>query len=341
MFDRDTPASLPVENADAEISPATGSIAKTEIPSTRPAPIEPQRLTYVALRELPLEFPLDAAAAHSETEWPEATVDAGRDDPEWWAADVKPVAAPSPAAPSLTGPRIAPSPTHSLPWQGSPAVSVRHDQALMARLATIGPVATQRLQEKFRAAKVAWPPQDIVLIAIKDEKSLELFARPKGGAWAFVHRYPVLAASGGIGPKLRQGDKQVPEGIYSVSFLNPESRYHVSMRLNYPNAFDRKMAEQDGRKVLGGDIMIHGKNVSAGCLAMGDAAAEELFVLSAQTGLPNVKVIIAPTDLRRNDGVPGVQAGQPAWLPRLYSEVAVAMADYKKPNDGLLSFFKF
>ena len=68
-----------------------------------------------------------------------------------------------------------------------------------------------------------------------------------GQAWKLIHRYSVLAASGVAGPKLRQGDKQVPEGVYGISFLNPSSRYDVSLRVNYPNAFDRQMAAKDGR----------------------------------------------------------------------------------------------
>ena len=133
---------------------------------------------------------------------------------------------------------------------------------LKARLAEISTPASARLAAKFEAAKVQWPPAEVALIAIKDEKALELHARDSGSAWKLVHRYRVLAASGGAGPKLRQGDKQVPEGIYGIAFLNPNSSYHVSLRVNYPNAFDRLMAKKDGRRDLGGDIMIHGKNLS-------------------------------------------------------------------------------
>src|SRR5690606_11750698 len=157
-----------------------------------------------------------------------------------------------------------------------------------------------------------------------DEKAVELYARPEGGTWKLVHRYPVLAASGKAGPKLEQGDRQVPEGIYSISYLNPASRYHVSLRVNYPNAFDRQMAAKDKRKNLGGDIMIHGKAVSAGCIAVGDEAAEELFVLAANVGLNNVKVVIAPSDFRRN-GLPPADPAQPEWVPGLYAQVAAAM----------------
>jgi hypothetical protein len=202
--------------------------------------------------------------------------------------------------------------------------------------------------KKFAEAKAPWPPTEITLIGIKDEKVLELHAREKGGPWALVHRYRVLAASGGRGPKLRQGDRQVPEGLYRISFLNPNSAFHVSLRVNYPNAFDRKMAAKEGRKDLGGDIMIHGKNLSAGCLAVGDEAVEEIFTVAAETGLSNVRVIITPTDLRTKPAPPQ-KPGQPEWVPMLYAEIASAMSGFENTSpittsstniaSSLMSFF--
>lgn len=203
-------------------------------------------------------------------------------------------------------------------------------RSLQERLAAISPGAMPRLVEKFKAAKVSWPPAEVSLVAIKDEKALEMYARQPGGPWTFIHRYKVLAASGRAGPKLTRGDKQVPEGIYGISYLNPNSRYHVSMRVSYPNTFDRRMAAKDKRRDLGNDIMIHGKKSSAGCLAMGDEAAEELFLIGAQVGVKNVKVVIAPTDFRRKS-IPAAQPGQPEWVPKLYLEVASAMSEFKAP----------
>jgi hypothetical protein len=250
------------------------------------------------------------------------------------------------AAAVVSPPPAPPRRTSVLPWLLEPKARSKRagrgkPHTLASRLAEIGPEARERLVQKFTTAGAIWPPSEIVLIAVKDEKVLELFARAgTSDPWKRVHRYRVLAASGGPGPKLLQGDRQVPEGVYAISFLNPNSAYHVSLRVNYPNSFDRKMAAKDGRKQLGGDIMIHGKNLSAGCLAMGDAAAEELFVLAAQTGLAHVKLIIAPTDFRQNE-VPAAKPGQPAWLSDLYTEVATAMAPYKveRSSNGLLSFF--
>jgi len=226
-----------------------------------------------------------------------------------------------------------------LPWLTPRPPERRRVYTLKTRLAEIAPPATARLAEKFATAKMPLPPAEIALVAIKDEKMLELHARAKGSDWKLIHRYRILAASGGRGPKLQRGDKQVPEGLYSISFLNPNSAYHVSMRVNFPNAFDRAMATKDARRDLGGDIMIHGKNLSAGCLAMGDEAVEELFVLAAQTGLGNVRLIIAPTDMREH-GIPAAEPGRPEWLPKLYAEIASAMTEFKKPTaPSLLSFF--
>ncbi|MEZ5923318.1 MAG: hypothetical protein R3D57_02950 [Hyphomicrobiaceae bacterium] len=207
--------------------------------------------------------------------------------------------------------------------------TLRPNATLDERIAEIGPRATTRLEEKFRAAAVAWPPKRVALLAFKDERVVELQAEARDGRWKAVHRYRVEAQSGVAGPKLREGDRQVPEGLYRVTFLNPNSLYHVSLRLDYPNAFDRRMGQRDGRSDLGGDIMIHGRAASIGCLAMGDPASEELFVLAHRVGLANVSVVIAPSDFRKQGGGKAAIAGDaPAWVPALYADIAQALADY-------------
>ena len=202
------------------------------------------------------------------------------------------------------------SPQYSFP---SGARSI--DDALYA----FAPAAVDQLKPYFRKAGVNYPPSEIVLIAIKDEKKMELWAR-SNGKFKLIRPYNIKAASGMRGPKLRQGDRQVPEGVYHISRLNPNSNYHLSMKVDYPNDFDLEHAEYDGRSNLGGDIFIHGKNVSAGCLAMGDAAIEELFVLAAHVGTENIKVIIAPSDPRQrplDSSLPSL----PEWTPELYQRI--------------------
>ena len=194
-------------------------------------------------------------------------------------------------------------------------------------LARYGPDARRRMAPHFRRAGVAYPPKQIALLVFKRENRLAVWARSAlNEPWRFVRHYPILAASGHAGPKLRQGDHQVPEGLYRIEHLNPMSSYHLSMKVSYPNEFDRRMAARDGRTRLGGDIFIHGNRVSIGCVAIGDPAIEELFTLVAETGHPRVKVIIAPNDLRAGGAI--VHDEAPRWVGQLYRTVAAALAEF-------------
>ena len=187
-------------------------------------------------------------------------------------------------------------------------------------LQVYGEYATRKLTPYFAKAKVSYPPREVTLIALKQEKKLELWARDSG-EFRFIRDYYIMAASGVAGPKLRQGDRQVPEGIYRIAGLNPNSHYHLSMKINYPNEFDLFHAWQEGRAEQGSDIFIHGNTVSIGCLAMGDAAIEELFILTAQVGAENVKVVIAPHDPRTYP-LEADSEELPEWTTELYSIIS-------------------
>lgn len=195
---------------------------------------------------------------------------------------------------------------------------------IASRLQALGAAARARLAPRFTRAGLAYPPRAVTLVGLKRERVLQVYAGPRADALVHVADHPILAASGGPGPKLREGDAQVPEGLYRVESLNPNSQFHLSLRVNYPNAVDRRRGAADGRRRLGGDIMIHGSAVSIGCLAMGDEVAEDLFVLAADTGLPRISVILAPWDLRRHPA-PGPDASLPAWAPELYASIADAL----------------
>ena len=198
-------------------------------------------------------------------------------------------------------------------------------------VAKYGPAARARLAPHFRRADVAYPPKEIAILVLKKERRVAVWVRggaagSRPAAWRFLRNYPILAASGHAGPKLREGDRQVPEGVYRIEHLNPNSSYHLSMKVSYPNAFDRRMAKLDGRTRLGGDIFIHGKDVSIGCVALGDPAIEELFTMVAETGHAKVRVIIAPNDLRV--ARPVLHAEAPPWVRELYRTVAAALAAF-------------
>lgn len=186
------------------------------------------------------------------------------------------------------------------------------------RVRQYGARADARLRPAFLNAGLPYPSAEVALVAFKDMRVMEVHARAAAGAaWRLVKRYPVLGASGRAGPKLAEGDRQVPEGIYQVELLNPNSRFHLSLRLNYPNDFDRRMGRADGRTDLGTDIMIHGGTSSIGCLAMGDEAAEDLFILAARTGKEKIRVVIAPTDFRVES--PPTVLLEPRWAAMLYA----------------------
>lgn len=191
-------------------------------------------------------------------------------------------------------------------------------------LGTIGPGAEQRLRARFAAAGVEYPPASATLLAFKQERRLELWAG-SGAGQRRVAVYPLLDSSGEPGPKLRDGDYQIPEGIYRVTWLHPNSAYHLSMKLDYPNAFDRARAREEGRTDLGGDIYIHGGAISIGCLAVGDEAIEELFVLAARAGVERLRTVIVPWDLRRRPP-PELDL---VWVPQLYASLTRVLAAFR------------
>ena len=122
----------------------------------------------------------------------------------------------------------------------------------------------------------------------------------------------------------------MPEGIYGVESLNPNSHYHLALHVDYPNSFDREKAKADGRAQLGGDIMIHGSNVSIGCVAMGDAVAEDLFVLSALVGIKQVRLLFCPFDFRlTKNGLAG--SDLPSWAPELYDNLERRLGELPLP----------
>lgn len=195
------------------------------------------------------------------------------------------------------------------------------------RIAQFGDKAKTRWKPFFDGAGVAYPPAEVALLAFKNERVLEVQARGPSGEYRLVRSIPILGASGVAGPKLREGDRQVPEGLYRIESLNPNSRFHVSLRLNYPSAFDWEMAVADGREEPGSDIMIHGGSASIGCLAVGDEAAEDLFALAAAVGLERIDLVLAPADFR-TQAMDDVPAGAPAWTGGLYERIRKALQRY-------------
>ncbi|MDP3704285.1 MAG: L,D-transpeptidase family protein [Legionellaceae bacterium] len=204
------------------------------------------------------------------------------------------------------------------------ASGVRSNQAIDNAIARYSLPKEPLLMSLFSKARVAYPPRDIALLAFKKEQHIQLWAKDDKNDWRYIYTYPLTASSGSLGPKLREFDRQIPEGIYHLTMFNPFSSMHLSMMLDYPNSFDRLQASKDGRQALGGNIFLHGKSFSVGCLAVGDQAIDQLFLLTRRVGLSHVQVIIAPNDLRVSK--PATKKfSQPRWLPELYGKIAHAL----------------
>ena len=191
------------------------------------------------------------------------------------------------------------------------------------------PVLTseQRLKHLLADSDFIIYPKKLTLIGLKNEQLLEVWGE-LNGKQVLIRTYPFTAFSGQLGPKFKEGDRQIPEGIYGISYLNPNSKFHLSMRVNYPNAFDKKMAKKEGRTNLGGDIMIHGSNRTIGCIPIGDDKIEELYFLAEKVGIENIKVIISPIDFRLTDV--NIKTNKHPWMKNLYSDIKQKMLPYQK-----------
>ena len=155
------------------------------------------------------------------------------------------------------------------------------------------------------------------IVVFKRERFVELHAK----GWTKPRVYAMQGFSGALGPKLKEGDGQIPEGVYGIEYLNPNSSFYLSMKVSYPNDADRQRAKEDGRTNLGGDIMIHGTNATIGCVPIGDDAIEDVFYLVNAVGIKNVSVVIAPYDMR-SGRKPELEKKPLSWYPELCNQLA-------------------
>lgn len=131
-------------------------------------------------------------------------------------------------------------------------------------------------------AKIGARERDPIFIRIfKKEAEFEVWKRTPNGQYALLKTYEICSWSGELGPKFQEGDRQSPEGFYTVSpaQLNPNSAYHLSFNIGFPNAYDR------AKERTGSFLMVHGACSSAGCYSMEDAQIEEIYALAREAFL--------------------------------------------------------
>lgn len=155
------------------------------------------------------------------------------------------------------------------------------------------------LIKEFAACGLSYPPQHIFVRILKHEAELELWIK-ENDQYELFKSYPFCYASGQLGPKLKQGDLQVPEGIYYINRFNPASQFYLSLGINYPTKQEKKIAYPND---AGGDIFIHGDCVSVGCVAITDNLIKEVYwiaVLAKAAGQQNIPVHFFPFQLNHS-----------------------------------------
>jgi len=138
----------------------------------------------------------------------------------------------------------------------------------------------RNLRTAFRAAGALYPPRGVHFRVFKRERLLEVWSRKSdSNGLVRVLTYVFCDTSGVLGPKRRQGDLQIPEGIYRIDRFNPWSQFYLSLGIDYPNASDRLLGERGNP---GGDIFIHGECVTIGCIPITTPKIKELYWAAEQ-----------------------------------------------------------
>jgi len=135
------------------------------------------------------------------------------------------------------------------------------------------------VKKQFEKQKLVWPPQAMYVRSFKYDRQLEVWVKDNpANSFKLFKTYKVCMQSGAMGPKRMEGDYQVPEGFYYINEFNPNSTFHLSLGLNYPNASDRILSDSDRP---GNNIYIHGNCVSTGCIPISDIPIEELYYIAS------------------------------------------------------------
>lgn len=147
----------------------------------------------------------------------------------------------------------------------------------------------------FTAKNIPYTNFDLFIRAFKHEKILEVWVKEKSKQeFTLLHTYAFCATSGSLGPKRKEGDLQIPEGAYYINHFNPQSNYHLSLGINYPNASDKILSD---KQQPGSAIYIHGNCVTVGCIPLTDDKIKELYILSVEAkngGQEKIPVHIFP-----------------------------------------------
>jgi len=156
------------------------------------------------------------------------------------------------------------------------AQSFKVDQLSYDRVSTVYNKRIEEVKLILKDKEIKLDELQVLILATKLEGVLNLYAKNKDDdEFVLIRQYDFCAKSGELGPKRREWDGQIPEGFYFINHFNPQSSYHLSLGINYPNKSDELLSDA---KNLGNNIYIHGDCVTIGCIPLTDYWIEELYV---------------------------------------------------------------
>jgi len=209
-------------------------------------------------------------------------------------------------------------------WMFMPVLqqsSFKEAQLKHSRVKTAYDEKESVVKQYFTEKKLSYQKFQLFIRAFKKEQTLEVWIRETGKEeFELLHTYDFCTTSGTLGPKRKEGDLQIPEGVYHINHFNPQSNFYLSLGLNYPNASDKILSHATKP---GGSIYIHGNCVTIGCIPITDEKIKELYVLAVESrngGQEKIPVHVFPAKLEKG-AVEGLIAGH-------------------SPNEKIKSFWK-
>jgi len=177
-------------------------------------------------------------------------------------------------------------------------LSFKENQRKHSRVKAAYEEKERSLQKLLQQKKLDFTDLEIFIRAFKAEQVVEVWGKQRTETkFGLIVTYNFCSSSGTLGPKRKEGDLQIPEGVYYINHFNPQSNFHLSLGINYPNASDKILSD---KKQPGSAIYIHGNCVTVGCIPITDDKIKELYVLAVEAknnGQEKIPVHIFPARL--------------------------------------------
>jgi murein L,D-transpeptidase YafK len=174
----------------------------------------------------------------------------------------------------------------------------KQDQLKHSRVKTAFEEKESTVKLYFTQKNISYTNFQLFIRAFKKEKLMEVWVKEMAKEkYVLLHTYDFCSTSGTLGPKRKEGDLQIPEGIYTINHFNPLSSFYLSLGINYPNASDKILSDP---KHPGGAIYLHGNCVTIGCIPITDDKIKELYIMAVDarnSGQEKIPVHVFPAKL--------------------------------------------